>query len=223
MVYKIINNKFRIFVESLLVVLVIFMVGFSIGFYVEFSRTNKIATNYLEHEIEALDLKLQNYYYQTLNSAECDAAIEQNFIFADKIYSDGLLLEKYEEANQITDDLAREKRRYVLLKTELWLNSIVLKEKCNDPFDTIVYFYSGDPSDNLALSKQKVISNVLKEVKENRGNSVVLIPIAGDLGLGAVDVQLRAHDISDLPAILINEDKILYGYHDVEEIESYLR
>lgn len=232
MVYKIIKTRYGIFLESLVLTVLILGSGFALGFFVEFSRTNKIMDNYKNYEIEALDLKLQNYYYQIMNRESCDAAIQQNFKFADDLYLRGLEIEKYEELDQITNDMALEKKRYVLLKTELWLNSILLKEKCDDPFDTVVYFYSGNPTSNLVVAEQKVISNVLKTVKEDKGDKIILLPIAGDLRkgsenegllLGSVELQMKAYNVTTLPAILINEKILLEGFHTPEEIESYLR
>ncbi|MDO8509025.1 MAG: hypothetical protein Q7S27_05060 [Nanoarchaeota archaeon] len=223
MVYEIMKSKFRIFLESLIISVLILIIGFSLGLFVEAYRTNKIVDYYKDYEIQALDLKLQNYYFQIMDKSSCEEAIEQNFIFADDIYTQGLVLEKYEEANQISDDLFREKKRYVLLKTELWLNSLLLKDKCSEPFDTIVYFYSGDPKNSALVAQQKVLSNVLRTVKENKGNKVILLPIAGDLKLKAVDLQRRVYDVTTLPTVMINEKVILEGFHTVEEIESYLK
>ena len=157
-----------------------------------------------------------------MDRSSCEEAINQNFIFADDIYNKGLELERYEQASQLTDDISREKKRYVLLKTELWLNSILLKEKCNDPFDTVVYFYAGDPNNNLKVSEQKVLSNVLKTVKENLGNEIILIPVAGDLNIGTIDLQKRLYNVSYFPSVLINEEILLEGFKPVEEIESHL-
>ena len=223
MVHKIIQTKYGVFLESLILTLLILIIGISLGIGIESYRTGKIVDSYRNYEIEALDLKLQNYYYQIMDRSSCEEAIQQNFEFADDLYLTGLELEKFEEASQLSDDLLIEKKRYVLLKTELWLNSILLKEKCDNPFDTVVYLYSGDPSNNAAVAKQKVISNVLKTVKENKGNKIVLLPIAADLNLKSVELQKRIYNIPSIPSIIINEEIILEGFHTVEEIESYLR
>ena len=222
MVYKIIDNRFRIFVESFFIALVIFLIGFSIGFYFESFRTSSIIKNYNENEIHLLDFKLQNYYYQIMGKNFCDAAIQQNFKFADEIYNEGLKLERYEEANQLSDEILTEKKKYVLLKTELWLNTILLRKKCNRHFDTIVYFYSSDPSNTLKVAQQKMISNILKEIKHKRGNSIVLIPIAGDLNLGIIDLQMKSYNVTSLPSILINEKTVMEGFHSEKEIEKLL-
>ena len=231
MVYKMINSKYKVFIESIAITVVILMIGLSLGLYIESHRTKKIVDSYKDFEVEALDLKLQNYYYQIMGESSCKYAIEQNFQFADDLYTRGLELERSEESNQITDNLLREKKKYVLLKTELWLNSILLKKKCKDPFDTVVYLYSSDPSNNIKVAQQKVLSNILKTVKENKGDKIILLPIAGDLKkgddksqmLGAVNLQIKMYNITYLPSIIINEEKVLEGYHDIKEIESYLR
>ncbi|MBS3094597.1 hypothetical protein J4474_02940 [Candidatus Pacearchaeota archaeon] len=222
MVHKIVYNRFRVFVESFLLACVILLVGFSLGFFVENYRTSKVIADYRANEIESLDLKLQNYYYQIMDQSSCDSAIEQNFVFADKIYLEGLNIEKFEEMNQISEDIKIEKKKYVLLKTELWLNTLLLKEKCNADFDIAVYFYSSDPSDTVKVAEQKILSNVLKEIKEERGNKLVLIPLAGDLDLQIVDLQMKNYKITELPSILINEKNILIGFNSKENIEKYL-
>lgn len=222
MVYKIRESKFRIFIESFLLAGLIFLIGFSLGFYAENYRTSKIIADYRVNEVESLDLKLQNYYYQIMNRESCDSAIEQNFIFADKVYNEGLQIEKFDEVSQISEKIKTEKKKYVLLKTELWLNTLLLREKCNENFTTVVYFYSSDPSDTVKVAKQKMLSNILKEIKEERGNKIILLPIAGDMGLDIVDLQMKIYNINELPSILINEKDVLIGFNNKEEIEKYL-
>lgn len=222
MVHKIRDKKYWIFIDALVIAGAIFIIGFSTGFLLENLRLNKIIDNYRDNEIESLDLKLQNYYYQIMDSETCDSAIEQNFIFADKIYEEGLKIARFEEANQITDSLKIEKKRYVLLKTELWLNSLLLKEKCGDRFDTVVYFYEDNAPSSAKNSEQKIISNVLKDVKNEKRNSIILLPIAGDLDLDIVNLQKEIHNVTYLPSILINEETLLEGFHSQEEIEQYL-
>jgi|TARA_B100000315_G_C14574531_1_gene587275 hypothetical protein len=222
MVHKIINNRFRIFVESFLITLVIFITGVSIGFYVENYRTSEIVEGYKLNEIRALDLKLQNYYYQIMDRGACESAIEQNFIFADQIYDEGLRLEQFEEANQVTDEILIEKKRYVLLKTELWINSILLKQKCNGDFDTVVYLYSNEPTNTFIVAQQKMISNILKDLKEEHGNKIILLPIAGDLKLNIINLQMEIYGVPSLPSIIINERYVLEGFHNQEELERYI-
>jgi hypothetical protein len=225
MVYEITKDKNKVFIETLVIAILILLIGFSLGFYFEYLRVNNAVDESRTFEIEALDLKLQNYYYQIMDKASCDEALKQNLLFADDLYNMGLTLDKYEEANKISDEILREKRKYVLLKTELWLNSILLKEKCkaeNEKFHTIVYLYSNDKTDLAKNGEQMVVSNTLKELKEKRGNDIILLPIAGDLGLKSVDLQMKIYNITYLPSIIIDEKTVLTSFNSVEDIEKYL-
>ncbi|VVB77757.1 Uncharacterised protein [uncultured archaeon] len=222
MVYEIIKNKkFRVFLDSLIITVLILMIGFIMGYYVEYLRTDKIVQSAKDFEISALDLKLQNYYYEIMDSTSCKNAIDQNFIFADKIYNTGLTLERYENVNELSKDILLEKKRYVLLKNELWLNSLLLKKKCNSPFHTIVYLYT-QKTDTKKDAEQSAISDTLKKIKEEHGNQVVLIPIAGDLGLDSVDMQMKIYNVNYLPSIILDEKKVLEGFHNQNEIENIL-
>lgn len=221
MVYQIVKSKYKVFAETLILTLLILLIGFAFGFYVESVKLGKVVEGYKEFEIEALDLKLQNYYYQIMDESSCESAIEQNFIFADKIYEKGLLIERYEDASDLSQDILLEKKKYVLLKTELWLNSILLKEKCGDPFHTVVYLYFQEGND-VKRAEQEAISNILKQLKEEKQNEIVLLPIAGNLGLDIVNMQMGIYGVEYLPSIIVNEEYVLEGFNELERIESLL-
>lgn len=217
------KSRWRVFLESLILTLLILIIGFSIGFYIENARMNILVQDYKNFEVSALDLKLQESYYTTMDNSSCNIALASNLIFADNIYNTGLALEKYETSNQISNnnDILNEKKQYVLLKTELWMNSIVLKNKCSNPFHTVVYVYSQYPSLSQD-SEQKAISNMLSTIKTEEGNKIILIPIAGDLNLDSVNMMLKSYNITNFPTIIIDEKYILQGFQSKENIEKFL-
>jgi hypothetical protein len=222
MVYQIIKSKLGLFIEAFVLAVLILLIGFTLGFLLESHRLNSIVDEYKEFEVQALDLKLKNYYYQIMDDASCREAINQNLFFADKIYDQGLVIQKYEDSGELLlSSILTEKKKQVLLKAELWLNSIMLKKKCVGSFHTVVYFYSQNPN-SVKEAEQAAISKILKEIKEEKGNSIILIPIAGDLGLDAVDLQLKVYNITYFPTILIDEKVRLEGFKDKEEISSLL-
>jgi hypothetical protein len=223
MVYKIVKGKIGLFIEALVITMLILVVGFFLGFFLENYRLNKVIDSYKNFEVDALDLKLQNYYYQIMDSASCEEAIRQNLIFADKIYNRGLIIQVYEDAGKLKlPSLLTEKKKQVLLKTELWLNSLLLKDKCKNSFHTVVYFYSQNPG-AIREAEQSAISKTLENVKKDLGNKIVLIPIAGDLGLDSIDLQMRIYNVTSLPSILIDEKIILGGFESEETIKGFLK
>ena len=222
MVYEIIRSKHNVFFESLVIALLILLLGFLLGAYIESLRANRTIADYKQFEVGALDLKLQNYYFQIMDQTTCGVAIKQNLIFADKIYSSGLLIDKYEKANELSESLMLEKKRYVLLKTELWLNSMLLKKKCNNPFHTVVYLYENN-ANNAKDAEQSAVSDTLKELKDKEGNNIILLPIAGNLELDSVSMQMQIYNITYLPSVIIDEKTVLKGYHSLEELENYTK
>ena len=221
MVHQIIKSKHRVFAETLVLTVLILIIGFAIGFLVESGRINDATENYQNFEVKALDLQLQRDYFGTLNESNCNQAIRENLIFADNLYNEGLLIERYEQVNQINPEVLTQKKIYVLLKTQLWLNSIKLKEQCSKASHTVVYVYTQKP-DLTKEAEQSAMSKTLKEVKDELNNTIILIPIAGDLGLNSVEMQLRTYNINYLPSIIIDEKKVLEGFHNKEEILALL-
>lgn len=220
MVYTI--TKKWIFLESLAVALVIFFVGISLGNYIEGLRSLSIINDLKQDEVSLLDLSLQEEFFKNLDETSCDIAIKNYFELSDKVYDVGLNLERYDEAEQLSERILQDKRKYVLLKINLWDNANVLKEKCGNHFDVLVYFYSSDAENNFIVSKQKIISNILLDIKEKRKNTLVLLPVAGDLDLGIVELNKEFYNIDELPSILINNKIILKEFSTIEKIESYL-
>ena len=107
------------------------------------------------------------------------------------------------------------------MKTELWLNSILLNKKCNNSFHTLVYLYSQNYN-KAKEAEQQAISNVLKEIKDEKGNEVILLPIAGDLGIEIVSMQMKIYNVTYLPSIIIDEKTVLESFQSKEAIEKYL-
>jgi hypothetical protein len=222
MVHEIIKSrKVRIFLEVFFLTFVMVVGGLLLGIIIESNRANQVIDQYKQLEVNALDLKLQNYYYEIMDKASCTQAINQNFIFADKIYNEGLIIQQYEAAEKLSDQLKLDEQRYALLKTELWINSILLKDKCNNPFHTVVYLFSQDNSPTKS-AEQAAISKTLEKIKQEKGNSIILIPIAGDLGLDSVDMQERIYNVTYLPSIVIDEKYVLPGFVPESQINQYL-
>lgn len=200
---------------------VIFFAGVLLGYLIEKNRAAKIEEQFAETELEWADAKLQSLYYQMINPEWCDAAIKENINFADRVYEQGLTLEKYEEANQITKKLLFEKKKYALLKAEFWINSILLKEKCNASYKNLVYFYTDDPS-LKEEQEQDIQSVILMNLKGKYGDKMMLIPLPIDLNISIINVMKDTYDIKTAPTILINEKISLEGLQKENILEEYL-
>jgi len=210
-----------VFLQTLLVSALIFSFGMLIGVLVEDIRTIKVDDLYLESQIELTDLRLESEILSNLNF-NCEAAIKENINFADRIYEEARSLEKYDESSKVSDKLKVAHKRYDILRTTLWYNSIKIKEKCPEKFHTVVYFYDYIDTEIPQKSKQNVISKVLSELKQKQGADIILIPIATDLDIYSLNLIMNSYNITEFPTILIDEKYKITEISTVQELEKYL-
>lgn len=216
-----VDSQKKVFWKAAVLTLIIFLLGVLLGYYLEKERISEIEEQYKNVEIEWADAKLQTLYYQLMSPLFCESAIKENLEFADRSYKEGLKLEEYEESNKIMSKMFYEKKRYVLLKLEFWINSILLQEKCNAKYTNLVYFYKNEPNIN-EKSEQETQSRILNNLKTKYGPQLMLIPLPLDMNLTMVNVFRDTYNITSVPSILINEKIKLEGIHDIEELEKMI-
>lgn len=214
------NQKF-IFLYALILTLIVFNLGIFMGYMLESSRVNKINALYLEAEMELLDQRIQKDTLEIIN-LDCEILIEENIKFANRIFEEALLIQKYEDANRINNEIEFQHKRFDLLRTLFWINSIRIKEKCNSEYHNIVYIYDYNNPSIEQKAKQRFFSKVLSEIKNKFGNEIMLIPIAGDNEIASINLLMDAYEIKELPVILIDETTKITELESMEDIEKYL-
>jgi len=217
----IIKNQKYIFLYALVLTFLVFNLGIFFGYMLESSRIGKINTMYLNAENELLDQITQKGALDVLD-LNCDLLVEENIKFGDKIFNEALEIQKYEEANRINNDIIFQHKRFDLLRALFWMNSLKIKQQCNSDYHNLVYFYKYNNPTIEQESKQDFFSNLLKEIKEKKGNDVMLIPIAADNDLPSINLLIEKYNITELPTILIDEKIKLSDVRTMEDIEKYL-
>jgi hypothetical protein len=216
------KSKKHVFWEALLITIVVFFGGVLLGVGFENQRTDKIEQYYAISEVSLIDvIVLQEL--GDLSDADCSALINANIDFANKIYEEALILQNYEDANKLTDDLKITHKKYDLLRTFVWINSLEIFERCSEEeFTPVVYLYEYETEDLDKRAVQNVWSRILEDLKAKRGDEVILLPIAGNNDLSSVDAMIEQFDIERLPVIIIGNKEKLYELSSVSEIEKIL-
>ena len=212
------------FWQALIVALIMFNIGIFFGYMLERNRVQKIDVLYATSELEMLDVKAINSLI-SLSNLNCKSAIQENLAFANKIYDEAKLLDRYEVASRISDALILRHKKYDLLRIQLWINSIMIKEKCNSSLHNVVYLYEYG-SGEIAIeqkAKQSAFSRFLGELKEKHGDSILLIPIAGDIDFGSIKMLRENYNITILPAVLIDEKFKIESIDELKDIEKYVK
>lgn len=212
-------NQKHVFWEALLISIFIFGVGLIVGIALENSRSAESLELYLSSESNLLDVQIFSRLIEESNDS-CDLLIKKNIEFGDKIYNDAVKIEKYEDAQKITPRIIDQHKRYDLLRTLFWINSMKIKEKC-DSFSIVVYLYEYEPEGIEIKAKQKVFSNYLSDIKNQFGGDIVLIPIATNMKLNSLDILIDKYNLSQV-AIVVDERLFVEEETELTEIGDYL-
>jgi len=218
------TSQKHVFWQALVITIIVFSIGILFGVILENYRTNKVNNLVAESELSLMDIRLQNQIYSSIKF-NCENAISENLKFADRTYEEAKLLERYEQATVITDDLKTSHKKYDLLRATLLLNSIIIREKCNYSYSEVVYFYQYNNPSMEIKAQESVFSKMLGELKQKKGNSMLLIPIAADNNLSSVNLLLNKYNLSqkDLPIVVINGNIKIHEIESIEDLEKQLK
>jgi len=214
------ENKKHIFWQALIITITIFIFGMVIGIYFEQIRTDNVNTLFYNSESELFDT-ISFLSITDLFNVSCDELVKLNIAFADKVYTQALEVDKIDTSNQATDSLKAIHRKYDVLRTILWINILNLKKQCPNVND-IVYLYIYHTEDHQVKSQEIVMSRLLSDLKQKRGNDFILIPIATNSDINSLDYILNQYNITDIPTIFINEKYKITNPQSITEIEKYL-
>lgn len=192
------------------------------GFWLDSYRVEEIRNEYTDMDISSNDARLQTLYYQTLSnndSSFCIPAIQENLIFSDRVYQDGLRIDQYEKINKLAPSLIKDKTRYVLLKIQFWLNSVRLKRTCNASYTNLVYFYSHYNT----TAQENVQSAVLMDLKNEYGPGLILVPLPLDLNITTIEIIKKQYGIKTTPTILIDEKTVIEGPQTRDYLNGKIR
>jgi hypothetical protein len=216
------NNQKHVFWQAFLLAAVLFIFGFLLGYAFESTNIDKIENYYQNSEISMMDILALNDM-MNLNKSTCGEMILANIKFADRIYNEALILEKYESSGILNRNLELSHKKYDLLRTFLWIDSTKAYDKCNGNFNFVVYLYNYDQEDLTLKAEQRVWSNILYDLKQKQGGNVVLIPIAVDSNLISLNSMVENFNIKQYPVVIINNEQVITELSSVNDIEKYLK
>lgn len=215
------QNKKRVFWEALILTILIFLLGFLAGLIFENKRVEVIEEYYIQSENSMMDIFALNNF-ASLNNISCDALINSNIDFANRIYDEAKILDEYEKTGKITDKMNVQHKKYDIMRTFLWINTLKTNEICkNDSIHTIVYIYQFNTNDLTEKATNSVWSKILVDLKEARGNEIILIPIAVDSNIIALNSILENYDIQQYPVLIVDNKYVIKEVSSMNEIEEY--
>jgi hypothetical protein len=212
------------FIEALALTLFLFIIGFLIGLNIEHNRNVEITEYYMNTE-ESLGILTDKLALSNLGKYTCSELITQNFEIGNQIYEQALIFERYENSATFTkSQLIGEHRKFDVLRTMFWTNSIKIKERCGeDSFNTIVYLYNYQSEEIEEIAKQKIMSSITQEIKEKAKEKIILIPIAKNLNISSLNVMMSEYDnLNESTLLIVNED-LTFLANQTEDLRKYFK
>jgi hypothetical protein len=215
----VLKSKKNVFWEALIITITIFLVGLFLGMTIETTNSNKISQLYTQSEISLTDATTAIQLLEN-SQIDCDQLTQHYINLADEIYEEAKQLELYEDSGKITDTMKLLHKKYDLLRTILWASTNQYLKECND-HQIIVYLYDYNSENLETKALQNVWSKILTELKQTQKDTI-LIPIATDQNLTSLDIILKDYELKQIPAIIINNEKILYEIENITTIKNAL-
>lgn len=209
--------KKGVFIGAAILTIIIISFGIQIGINLESARAEETRQFLEDAEILFSDSRLQALYYENdnLTAEQCRNALQSNLLFNDIIYEEGVKLDRYENSNKIID-LTSERKRYGLLQMQFWLNAERIRNKCNFDYSTAIYMFKVNSTDETIRFNQRLTSALLLEVKEECGSKLMLSPMPFNMNLISIDAIKINHNITETPAIIINDEEVVFGVPEKE-------
>ena len=149
-----------------------------------------------------------NIAQSTLESANCAEASKEITNFADKIYDEAKLLDKYESASRLSDAIMLRHQKYDLMRVSLLHSATSIKQRCKSNFTIVTYFYKYIEPETEIKAKQTIFARALSDLKAEKQGRVLLIPIAGDIDMMSIKDTVKKLNVTELPTILIDGKRI---------------
>lgn len=202
----VLKSRKHVFWEALLVTVLVFLAGLFLGMLIEASNSTRVSDLYTQSEISLTDAASIVQLVED-KSLDCEVIKEKNIEVANRIYSEALLLERYEDSGKLTDSMKLLHKKYDLLRTLLWTSTEKTIQRCD--YDLVVYLYEYGSEDTNIKARQNVWSKILLDVR-GQAFDFMLLPIAGNQNLTSTDFLKEKYNVESLPALVINNEHVIY-------------
>jgi hypothetical protein len=111
-------------------------------------------------------------------------------------------------------------KKYDLLRTLLWMSNDKSIERC-DNYNLVVYLYEYGSEDTNIKATQNVWSKILLDIRE-QSYDFMLLPIAANQNLTSLDFLKEKYGVNQLPALVVNNNQVLYELENAQAILELL-
>lgn len=196
----------------------IFILGILLGNYIAHFRLGELekAQQELTAQIMGLELKDALLKYRDV----CSLTWQE--IWEEKVRT-GEKMEKLESRlGKTNSDVLRQKEIYELIEIRTWLLLREIKQKCNETFEIILFFYTNDKDDTRGSWRQcETQGYVLDALYQRYPDKVNTFAFDVNIKNPATLILQQLYNITEVPSLVINE-KLYSEYINLPTLEDLL-
>lgn len=209
------NVEFNKYVASFAVATLLFIIGIVIGNYLAEEKISKITQMESNLEFDITSMEIQNLLFSE-NPCYTAAITGLEEKLRDTERKISFMEGQWGKDNE---GVIKLKKYYSLLEIKHYLSMEKRRKECNMSYSMILFFYS-NTKDKIAESERQ--GYVLDSIRQKyEVENVKIYALDKDLDLYIIEGMARFYNVSDSPAIVIN-DRLLAGFHSKEEIEKII-
>lgn len=191
--------------------LVIFLIGFLLGFTMLDIQLEELKSEMDKNELELRNIQLELVFLDMLgNDTICPYLTERIRYIDKKAWELGNKIVNPEGINEKYFDIL--KRRYLVSLIEDWLFSKELAERCETNRMNVLYFFEMDS--DICKSQGYVLDYLVENDEEE---NLHIFAIDKDMDEPVIQLIVKHYGISEAPAIVVSEEKY-EGFRNKEEL-----
>jgi hypothetical protein len=193
------------YVVAGIITFLIFILGLSLGFILDYKRVTWIEETSKEQELDYKSLQLQYLYLNTLENTEKSCDVLSNTLRSTLITLSETLndLEEFKKNTKLNKKEYKVLlRKFTIENLNYWLFAEKSKKSCNMNAISILYFFSRDNCD--ICPNQGIVLSYFKSIF---GEDLLIFPIDTDLKEEEPIISLleSVYDVTSYPTLIIEE------------------
>jgi hypothetical protein len=209
--------KYRYLFAAVLT-LVVFMFGMLFSNFMDTQRSASLQNEVNNNMVNIESQQLQLSYLQSGDVRSCEA-MQAGVESIVRDYNSRLnQVQQYQDRTFFQEQRFETiRKRYVISGIRYWLFVNELKENCDMNANTVLFFTKN--LENEECDGCEYVGRQLELLKNQYGESVLIFSVPMDMDDGMVDVLEQQYNISEAPAVVINQNNTLRGSYSKTELE----
>lgn len=205
----------RLFLTTVFLLIVIFILGMFIGRWMGNSRADEIESFIKNNELNTESYLIEQELIESFEEGSCELANARILSLGNDLWNIGKSLSPEDAEKRLgSENYNFMKRKYHLMQIRTYILLYKLKQNCNNTNSVVLFYYSKDDG------KSKEQGEILDRIVKDYGISVLAIQHNYSDEL----VFLEEHyDVTKTPTLIIDYDTKLSGLIPYDEIEQLIK